>query len=895
MRKNRFVVALLILLATSLAAVAQVRTGILTGRVLDDQGEPLPGVSITVVSPAMIEGTRSETTNERGVYRFINLDPGVYTLKAELQAFAPFEQTDIRVRLGLTSTVDIKLLPTSLQAEVQVVARTPVVDVESNRLSTNFTTEMLAKLPSKRDLESFFKLTPGMIVDFGADPKYPERSAFGSGSRENYYSVDGTYLTDPGAGSQMIYWNYDIIEEAQVEGTGHDAQYGNAAGAVINVITKSGGDKFSGLVNLYFRNKSMRTDNFEGTGLSAPTNAIKKEWEGSFNLGGPIKKGKIWFFASGNMLPTDSETVGFDADINRRQYYGFGKVTAQVSNKNRLSLMYNYSRDKLNHMFASQFRTPQSTLNSLQWTSAFNLQWNSQIGPNSLLEARAAFVDRATTYNSNGPGPSYYELTTGMMTKSAGFHNTQTRQRYQGQASLSHWAEGFVGDHDLKMGVEFEQGESGYDGWMQYDYEGGPSFIYTYYGFPYLTQSATPPHLESNNIFRAISGYVQDTWKVDPRLTLNVGLRLNSVANIIPKQKNVPESFTEFKFTNLEPRIGLVYDLSRGSRQMALKAHYGRYYMNNMALGLLQPNSWTYYTYLIIGGNPVLIDIYSPTKVSVDPDLRRPYSDTLVLGFEATIVKNLAFKVNGIYKKSKDFIGTIDLVRTEDWYNPFQVLNPITQQTMTVYDLDLAAPALGEPYYTNPSEADRSYKGLQFILEKGLSDHYQFLASYTLSEAEGLVALGTWGSGGMTAGSNWNNPNRFINTRGKLDMDKTHEVKFSGVYYAPYGFILGASYIGQSGTPYARTFNVRLPRGISSFNAEIPGSQRTPFQHMIDLRLEKRFQAGNLQPSVFFEAFNLLNANTAIGTGALWNSPTYGKTTAILPPRIFRLGVSLQF
>ena len=168
-----------------------------------------------------------------------------------------------------------------------------------------------------------------------------------------------------------------------------------------------------------------------------------------------------------------------------------------------------------------------------------------------------------------------------------------------------------------------------------------------------MIQSATPPHLESNNIFRALSGYIQDTWKVSARLTMNVGARLNSVSNIIPKQKNVPEAITEFKFTNVEPRLGIAYDISRGNRQMALKAHYGRYYMNNMALGLLQPNSWTYYTYLMIGGTPFLIDVYSPQSVSVDPNLRRPYSDTFVLGFEATIVKNLAFKVNGIYKEKQ--------------------------------------------------------------------------------------------------------------------------------------------------------------------------------------------------------------------------------------------------
>ena len=98
-----------------------------------------------------------------------------------------------------------------------------------------------------------------------------------------------------------------------------------------------------------------------------------------------------------------------------------------------------------------------------------------------------------------------------------------------------------------------------------------------------------PAHKVSNNIFRALSAYVQDTWKLDARLTMNVGLRLNSVSNIIPKQDMVPSAFTEYKFTNLEPRIGLVYDLSSGGRQMAVKAHYGRYYTNSMALGLRIP------------------------------------------------------------------------------------------------------------------------------------------------------------------------------------------------------------------------------------------------------------------------------------------------------------------
>jgi len=893
--KRKIGIAFLVLFTSIGFAYSQTRTGILTGRVSDESGEALPGVNMSASSPALIEGSVSVLTSERGLYRFINLPPGIYTLKAEVQGFVPFEQADIRVRLGLTSTVDIALKVGEIKAEVQVIAQSPIVDVETNKLSTNFTTETLAKLPSQRNLESFYKLAPGMIVDFGADPKYPERSSFGSGSRENYYGVDGTYLTDPGAGTQMIYWNYDIIEEAQVEGIGHDAEYGNSAGAVINVVTKSGGDRFSGLINFFYRNKSMRSENYEGTGLEASTMAIKSEWEGSVNVGGPIMKEKIWFFLSGDTMPTNSETVGFPAEINRKQYYGFGKITSQLGLKHKLSFMYNYSRDTLNHMFASQFRTPESTLNSRQWTSAFNLQWNYMINSNALLEVRGAFVDRATTYNSNGPGPMYYEMTTGMMTGSAGFHNEQTRRRYQFQASTTYWAEGFLGNHDFKAGVEFEQGESGYDGWSQQDFEGGPSFIYTYYGEPVMYEIDVPAHIKSNNIFRGYSGYIQDTWKMNNRLNMNVGFRLNNIKTIVPVQDKVPEPITQYKFVNIEPRLGLVYDISSGSRQMAIKAHYGRYFMNSMALGLLNPNSQSYYLYYLVGGVPYLIWSLEPTSASIDPDLKRPYSDAFVLGFETSLTRHLAFKVNGIYKKSKNFVGTIDLNLTEDWYVPVEVSNPITNSPLTVYDLKPGYPSSQSPYYTNPDQADRTYKGVQFIIEKSMADNYMFLFSYTLSKAEGMVALGTWGSGGMTAGGGWNDPNMYINTRGLLDLDKTHQVKFSGVYYAPFGIIVGLNYIGQSGAPYARFFQVTLSTGPTSYNGEKPGGKRTPFQHMVDFRIEKNILVRGVRPCIFFEAFNLFNSNTAIGLGAQFGSPTYDQITAILPPRIFRLGVGLNF
>jgi len=874
-------------------ALPQARTGVLTGRITDEQGEVLPGVSVTITSPALIQGTMGTVSNERGLYRFINLPPGEYTLRAEIQAFVPYEQTDIRVRLGLTTTVNCSMQVGSLNEEVEVIAESPLVDVESNKLSVNYDKEFLAKLPTKRDLVSIMGLTPGVVVDLGQDPAYPEKASFGSGSRENYYSVDGTYLTDPGNGQPMIFWNYDTIEEAQIEGIGHPAEYGNSAGAVVNIVTKSGGNNFSGLFNLYYRSKSMRSDNHEGTGLDAPSNAIKNEWEGSFNLGGPVMREKIWFFLSGGLIPTTSETVGFPEDIERRQRFFFGKVTSQFGPQHKLSLVYNYSYDNTNHMFASQFRTPDSTLNSRQWTSTINLQWNYFINNSALLEVRGAYVDRSTTYVSNGPGPSYVDLLTNMMTESSGFHNEQTRGRYQFQAAFSYWLEGFGGDHDLKMGFDFEEGESGYEGTMQSDYPGGPAFIYTLGGAPYMYYVYEPETLRSRNIYRGLSGYLQDTWKIGQRLSLNLGFRLSNIRSLIPEQENVSETIEEFEFTNLEPRLGFVYDLSLGSQHMAIKGYYGRNFINTVALGLLNPNSWTTSAYIYIGGQPYLIYRSSPELVGVDPDLRRPYSDTFVVGFETSVTRNFAFRVNGIYKSSKDFVGAIDQNITANSFEPISVDNPIAGGTLTVYNRLEIEDAF--TYYMNPEEADRKYRAVQFILEKAFSDNYQFMLSYTYSKAEGMVGLAVWGGGGMSASGTWNDPNMYVNSRGVLDLDKPHSIKLSGIYQGPWGLVFGLNYVGQSGYPYQRWFNVELNQGLSGFGGEIPGSQRTPFQHLVDIRLEKMFRIGNVMPKVFFEVFNLFNANTAIEIGSQYDNPTYGQTTAILSPRILRMGVGFQF
>jgi hypothetical protein len=883
---------LVLLIGISIPLISQQRTGILTGTVVDSQSEPLPGVSVTISSPSMIAPSLSTMTNERGIFRFSNLPPGIYQMRLELQGFTSSLVERVRVNLGHTKTLSISLTQEAISEDVMVIAETPNVDIETNKLSQNFSVEELSKLPTSRDLTSIMELTPMVVVstDFSGD-QFPDRVSAGSGSRENYYSVDGTYLTDPGNGQQMIYWNYDIIEEAQVEIAGHSAEYGNAVGSVVNVITKSGGNDFSGLVNFYYRDKSLRSDNHEGTGLDAPTNAVKRQWELSFNLGGPIIKDKMWFFGSLGYIPSLTETFGFPEDADRKVRFGFGKITYRQTH-HKLSLVYNYSGDDTNHMFPSQFRTPESTLNSKQWTSTINLQWDWMISGNAYAQFRGAYVDRSTTYKSNGDGPMYYEMSDGMMTNSAGFNNEQTRERIQLQGSFSYFLEGFLGgDHDIKAGFDYEYGESGYNGTSQADSEGFTAY-YTYYGVPLQAIKDDPLNVISETNFKQISFYAQDTWKLW-RFNFNYGFRINNSRIIVPVQEKVPEPITAMNYTNFEPRIGLTFDLSTKKNQMAVKLHYGRYYANLVALGGINPNSSGYTYYYNMGGEWVEIYAYSPSTVSVSEDLGRPYADTYIIGFDMELMRDISFSVSGIYKESKNFIGQIDVNRTPEWFEAESVDNPLTGEVILVYSLMDGAPD-SELLYTNPSEAKRRYKAVQFSLRKRMSNNYMFALSYTLSQAKGTVPQSIWDYSGTASGT-WNNPNNNYMNYGVLDMDRTHMIKFSGIWLAPFDISVGISYFGQSGYAYARSFLVEYDIGFGTFRGEAPGSQRTPFMHRIDMRVEKSFNLGKIRPNVFAEAYNLLNSNTAIQVGDTYGNPYYEKAMMIMPPRIFKLGLGLRF
>jgi len=269
-------------------------TGAIIGAVSDQQGAPLPGVTVTVSSPNLM-GTRSTITEANGAYRFPALPPGDYTVKAELEGFKTVVRENIRLTTTTRLTVDISMEQSAIKEEVTVVAQAPTVDVKSTETaSVTLSNEILRNIPYSQFAPDIVQLAPGVTTD---------NVAYGAAADTGIaYSMDGVNVADPEAGSAWVFVDHNIIEEAKVMGIGLPAEYGNFTGVIFNVVTKSGGNQLSGHFEVDFQGKKdawpggfWQSDNNSAYIGDFPdlTSPLQELLDASGHLGGPIKKDKL--------------------------------------------------------------------------------------------------------------------------------------------------------------------------------------------------------------------------------------------------------------------------------------------------------------------------------------------------------------------------------------------------------------------------------------------------------------------------------------------------------------------------------------------------------------------------------------------------------------------------
>jgi len=336
-----FVSAVVVSLFLTFAALAQTSTtGNIEGTVSDPNGAVVPNVTVTLSGSNLIR-TQTTTTDENGVYRFLQVPPGKYTVVTTATSGFNARTTDnVDVSLGRSTTVNISLQTAGIGASVDVVA-TPEIDQTNNTSGTNVSSEQFSNFPTTRTVQGLYTIAPTVSRSGLRDASGRDRdpSVAGSSGPENSYILDGVNTTDPAFGGAGANLPFEFVQEVEVKTGAYGAEYGHATGGIFNVITKSGGNQFHGDVFGYFTPKSfVREVKASAIPLTGAASSKFSDIDAGFDIGGPIIKDKLWFFGAFNPQIRKNEflTQTFHVPVENKITTPFyaGKLTWGINNNN---------------------------------------------------------------------------------------------------------------------------------------------------------------------------------------------------------------------------------------------------------------------------------------------------------------------------------------------------------------------------------------------------------------------------------------------------------------------------------------------------------------------------------------------------------------------------------
>ena len=928
------VLCVAVLALSSAAAVfgQMIPTGQLVGTVTDTDKAPLPGVSVTISSPSLMLPQMAATTSENGSFRFFSLPSGTYKVVFELTGFRGVVREGIIVSASRTVSLDIALEQGGIEESVTVIGESPTVDLKQTQTGTTFTKDLIATLPLARDLASIFNSAPGMFA----------RTSFGSDARSNNFVVDGVKMQDPVTGDpyQTVPWN--AIDEVPIETGSQKAEYGAVKGALVNVITKAGGNTFSGGLNFYYRSKSLQSDNTKGTPFEGQFVGFRYQYLPGFSLGGPIVKDKVWFFTSFDYDKSSSYTQGFpapatfggaqpeSAPIGQTTVAPFGKVTFQLSDRDKLVMSGYWRGYKWDHRGASRWTVLNANVTEDSAVTIATAQWTRTMSKDVLFNLKGSWYSLHQYLLANDSNsPLVDEATDNINRGGYGSDWWYTRRRAELTSDLTLYKDNWLGSHEFKLGAD---AEFSFDG-TECQYYQDPHFegvfpegfkavdIFLWDGVPNWAWVGTE-YKQKNNLIQ-VGGFLQDTWSPAKRLTLNLGVRLDHSQGNYPPQKKRDsdewvneETIKAMSFTMFSPRAGATYALTADGKTV-LKASFGRYYapllmiyyyFNNpnqrsSFMAQLNPDWSVNYT----------TPVQSPGTTAVDPDIKSPFADELSIGVERELFEDFSASATFIAKWEKNLIDDVDRAHL-DWnhyvqtgelvwsgYTAVQGTDPFTGDPVTFYEMNDTFGDYGFVFQNVPGTA-RKYTGLEFKLTKRLSNRWAMQSSYVWSNGRGILNTSRDQSTGFTG--YYDDPNSMINAYGRLDYQREHLVKVQGTYMAPLGITVSGYYQFGSGVPYTRVIRSyeaglgSLYQGGVSIFAEERGSRRLPDQHLLDLRIEKAFQVGRGEIALQFDAYNVFNNNKATSVGNVTNYDMFLDSQAIygiMGPRYFQLGVLYRF
>lgn len=919
-------------------------TGAMNGRVIDDTQAVMPGVTVTITSPAMM-GARTAVTDTDGQYRFTAVPPGDYVVLFELAGFRTVRNEGIRISTGFTGTVNAEMKVATLEESVTVTGQSPVVDTSATQVGNTFNAEQLAALPTSRDYFSLLAGSPAVQmnrIDVGGSTNGTQQgfTTYGTTGQVRA-SIEGINATEA-TGAFGNYPDVGAMEEVVINTAAHSAE-ASTPGVQSQFISKSGGNEFRGTYFGGYSHQSWQGTNIDddqirrgvtgGGGLQPQdVNRLSSYRDTNIGFGGYVVKDRIWWYGSYRNQDIKARFANYPVAPQQTILNNFsGKLTYNLSQNNKLIVYSQPSQKKQPERFDSfllgvdtGINTRETTWRQNFWAWVHKAEWNGVLSDNSFAELRAGQYGYDWDNGVNGTGLRFEDIGNNLL---AGRNRNWARERRRNQVlgTVSYFKDGWGGNHNFKAGGEvFDERVTdvyidGYEDDILHVLNNGNKIEV------YLFQPG-----ESTGKLRTYGVFLNDTWRLNDRVTLNLGVRMDRYRAYLPAQEHAAGRFnpTPIRFAAndnvidwnlLAPRVGLTYDLF-GDQKTVLKANYGQYWWNpgaDFVFGVSENAQawWRRHAWSDTNSNNRwdpgeegrLIDSRGGVAAeSLDPNLKNSRTDEVAVFLEREVIANFGVRAGYVWRGTRNLYQRVNVNRLGDAFTvPFPVQDPGPDGRLgtgddggivQAFDLALAARSLPIVNQTrNIDGGNGDFHTFEITGTKRMSNRWSALISY------GWTKSFDNGNSAYLGNSVRQNtlpvtPNDFLNTSDGRHEYTRQNVKLSGTYQAPWGVSVSPMLRYQQGFPFGRTFaasgffvgNVRIL-------AEPLGAKRQDDIVVTDLRLEKEIGLGTARKvGIFFDVYNMFNANPA--QNLQWSSGTsYNRPLSIVPPRLARIGAKLSF
>jgi hypothetical protein len=680
-------------------------------------------------------------------------------------------------------------------------------------------------------------------------------------------------------------------EEVSVQSKGLPAEIGGG-GIFVNMITKDGGNLFKGQTFFSQTDAALQSNNVSSSqqarGMVAPARVDSLI---DFNpvFGGPLRKDRVWFLGSfrywrNNRFEANTFNPDGSQALDRQLLLSYsGKITTQINPSNRVSFFIDWNRkhreERRDRSSSYQFISPEATKWQRQGGPAANVRWVSTIRPNYLMEAGFSLL-YIPWFTIGQPDVDPLTLPRIDLAKSLLTGRVETdlvRDVPQNRtfSLFNSWFPKFAGSHAFKFGLQ---------------YNDAPYFTATRTGGLDLTarfRNGAPVDVvvrntpvENNVRIQDLGVFLQDSWTMKQRFTLNAGVRFEKYIGSIDAQhadagvfigdRNVKQITNVPNWTTVVPRLAVVYDLT-GQGKTAIKANVSQYMQKQgssfvNAVNPLRLNTETR-TWVDANGDlfPQLAEIGADrgglsagATVRIDPNIQRPYQWEHTIALEHQLSSQLGVSFAYYHRKYFKVFQTVNAALSDSDFIPVVVASPLDGTPLTIYNQTRASATLNDNVVKSFDDLGSRYTGFEVTFEKRMANNFSLFGGYTHGKHEECTSA--------------SRTRTTINSCGRHPYDATHIANLSGAYRLRGDVRLSGHYQYRTGAPLRRDYtfaSAQVPGGLvqsSQIVILVPrGGVRQDAVSLLDFRVSKRFKTG---PRATFEPaldlYNLLNENAAI-------------------------------